>query len=138
MFETYHSTEAHSCVFQVPPGKFGLNRNTERMAGNLLISQQPIQIYNKYLARLTTIMNAVLEVCNSATQLKMIPDTSILTSVIPYLKPEAAASLLSHSQMIDEENFDVTRIAESTQPTSKTSHEKKSPTDLAASKLLNP
>lgn len=118
---------------QVPPGKFGLNRNTERMAGNLLISQQPIQIYNKYLARLTTIMNAVLGVCNSATQLKMIPDTSILTSVIPYLKPEAAASLLSHSQMIDEENFDVERIAESTQP--KTSHEKKSPTDLAASKL---
>ena len=107
------------------------------MAGNLLISQQPIQIYNKYLARLTIIMNAVLNVCNSATQLRMIPDTSILTSVLPYLKPEAAANLLSHSQMIDEDSFDIQRISEATQSAPKTTHEKKTPTELAASKLIS-
>ena len=52
-------------AYHVPPGKFGLNRNTERMAGNLLISQQPIETYDLFIKKLIEYVNAVLEAAGS-------------------------------------------------------------------------
>lgn len=124
-------------AYRVPPGKFGLNRNTERMAGNLIISQQPIQIYSRYVTRLVNVLNACLLACDCKFALESTPDPSIISSIAPMLTPEAVARLYGRAHNIDEANFDLIRTAEATAASSGKSHEKQSPTDLAASKLTD-
>jgi hypothetical protein len=120
-------------AYRVPPGKFGLNRNTERMAGNLIISQQPMQIYGRHISRVVTVLNAVLAVCSPGSKLTPALDASVVGSLVNMLTPQAAKELLASSHGIDADMFDVDRIANLDADT--TSHAKRSETDKAQDKL---
>jgi hypothetical protein len=119
-------------AYQVPAGKFGLNRNTERMAGNLIISQQPIYIYRSYVARLLTVLTAVVSACGSNSVLSATPDPSIITTLVPLLEPEVAAQLMDAAYKLSPGSFSAARI-EGDRPTD--SHAASTPTERAVKQL---
>lgn len=105
------------------------------MAGNLLISQQPIETYEIFIRKLIEYVNTVLEVAGA--KLRYVPSIprSELEAVKGVLTPKAAKRLYSKAFKVDEEDIDVDRIIETTTPNSN-SHTKKTPQELAASRLV--
>ena len=98
-------------AYGVPPGKFGLNRNTERMAGNLIISQQPLQIYNRLCGRIIESLNAILAVAlPRSVQLEAALDPAIVSTLAPMLKPEVTARLYARSHGLSVADFDLDQI----------------------------
>ena len=121
--------------WQVPPGKWGLNRNTERMAGNLIISQQPIYIYRSYVTRLLTVFTAALHVCGSPTVLVATPDPSFVSTLVPYLEPEIAAKMMDAAYKLPAGSFSAARIGDAGEKEG--GHEAKTPTERAGAKLTD-
>jgi hypothetical protein len=109
-------------AYHVPPGKFGLNRNTERMAGNLIVSQQPMHVYSQYINRLVDILNAVLSVCAAGVTLTPALDPGIIQMLQPLMVPAVAAKLLAHAHGIPVASFDLAQFSDEVH----SSHEKKS------------
>lgn len=121
-------------AYHVPPGKFGLNRNTERMAGNLLISQQPIETYDLFIKKLIEYVNAVLEVAGSKLRYTQTISRAELDAIGGLLTVKAAKRLYSRAFRISEEDLDETKIIEmSMQNPDK--HVKKSADQLAVERL---
>lgn len=121
-------------AYHVPPGKFGLNRNTERMAGNLLISQQPIETYDLFIKKLIEYVNAVLEAAGSKLRYTQTISRAELDAIGGLLTVKAAKRLYSRAFRISEEDLDETKIIElSMQNPEK--HVKKSADQLAAERL---
>ena len=139
-FESANIRDLTFCIYdayRVPPGKFGMNRNTERMAGNLIISQQPIHVYSRWIDRLIATLNAVLEVLE-APQIRAVPDPSIVQSITQFLKPEAIAKMYAITYGIDEADIDVERLKDTMEEgidSGGGGHSKKSALDQATSKL---
>lgn len=119
-------------AFHVPPGKFGLNRNTERMAGNLLISQQPMYIYSRWVERIIAALNGVLVVVK-CPEIKSVPDPAFVQMISGVLTPDAAARIYSETYNLNESDIDKERLA---LDTDQDAHVKKSPAEHAAEKLM--
>lgn len=121
-------------AYHVPPGKFGLNRNTERMAGNLLISQQPIETYDLFIKKLIEYVNAVLDAAGSKLRYTQTIARAELDAIGGLLTVKAAKRLYSRAFRIAEEDLDETKIMELNKQNPDT-HVKKSAEQLAAERL---
>jgi len=121
-------------AYHVPPGKFGLNRNTERMAGNLLISQQPIETYDLFIKKLIEYINVVLEVAGSKLRYSQMISRAELDAVGGLLTVKAAKRLYSRAFKIGEDDLDEVKLAEMNTKNSD-EHVKKSAEQLAAERL---
>lgn len=119
-------------AYHLPPGKLGLNRNTERMAGNLIVSQQPMHIYGQNVRRIVDILNATLAVCDANVTLTPALDPGVIDMLRPLMVPATAAKLLAHAHGIPVASFDLARFDED--PAS-SSHEKKPALERAQSAL---
>ena len=105
------------------------------MAGNLLISQQPIETYELFIRKIIEYVNAVLEVAGAKLRYAPTMQRSELEAIKGVLTPKAAKRLYSKVFKVDESDIDSDRLLENTSQNSQ-SHKKKSPQELAASRLV--